>query len=97
MRIPYVACLAWKEAQALRALLGAAASQEQLWQAGTEHVAYRGSGRGEDLDTLKAKREGLLPTWRGSEGKAGFSQGTSLFKLLAFLGLHISNTALLSG
>lgn len=44
-----------------------------------KHVACRGSGRGEDLDTLKAKRGGLLPTWRCSEGKAGFSQGVSLF------------------
>jgi len=32
LRIPYVACLAWKEAQALRALavMGAVISQEQL-------------------------------------------------------------------
>lgn len=52
LRIPYVACLAWKEAQALRALLGTAASQEQLWQARTNmwpagEVGGRGSGHTE--------------------------------------------------
>lgn len=64
---------------------GSSCSPEQL-------PAHRDRNAGESIWIVKAKREGLLPTWRGSKGKARFSQGVSLFKLLAFLGLYFSLT-----
>jgi len=49
LRIPYVACRAWKEAQTFRALtvMGAVISQQQ---AGADHVACR-RGEASCLDT----------------------------------------------
>lgn len=54
LRIPYVACLAWKEAQAIRVLtmMEQLLARSNYLQAGAELLACRGSGRGEDLDKL---------------------------------------------
>lgn len=60
LRIPYVACLAWKEAQALRALLGAAASQERLLAARGRTCSQQGKWEGRGSGHIESKKERSL-------------------------------------